>query len=270
MRRTAFKAGAMAAALLVAGSALADDDDPRFCPTRPSIGGSSCTTEPGRVHVEASFLDWERDDQADQREDRIVAADLLVRVGVASKTEVQLGWTAYGQDRTRDKETGAIDTIRGTGDLRFAVRQHLAGEKGKPFSAGVEAFVTAPTGKYPVGDGTWGAGVVVPVQYNLTEKVAIAFTGEADAAANQSGAGRHFAYSGITSLRYKFSEKVSATAEFSLERDQDPEGHETHALAALSTAWRPTKVLQLDVLAVAGLNHNTPDFRLVTGGAILF
>ncbi|WP_294332833.1 transporter [uncultured Sphingomonas sp.] len=258
-----------ASALLAAGSALADDD-PRFCPTRPSIGGSSCTTEPGRVHVEASFLDWERDDQPDQREDRIAAADLLLRVGVASKTEVQLGWTAYGQDRTRDKASGGIDTIRGTGDLRFAVRQHLAGEKGRPFSAGVEAFVTAPTGKYPIGDGTWGAGVIVPVQYNLTEKVAVAFTGEADAAANQSGAGSHFAYSGITSLRYKFSERVTTTAEVSLERDQDPQGHETHALAALSTAWRPTKVLQFDVLAVAGLNHNSPDFRLVTGGAILF
>lgn len=269
MRRTFCKVGMAASALLAAASALADDD-PRFCPTRPSIGGSSCTTEPGRVHVEASFLDWERDDQPDQREDRIVAADLLLRVGVASKTEVQLGWTAYGQDRTRDKASGAIDTIRGTGDLRVAVRQHLAGEKGKPFSAGVEAFVTAPTGKYPISDGTWGAGVIVPVQYNLTEKVAVAFTGEADAAANQSGAGRHFAYSGITSLRYKFSEKVTTTAEVSLERDQDPQGHETHALAALSTAWRPTKVLQFDVLAVAGLNHNAPDFRLVTGGAILF
>lgn len=270
MGRKARSAGMVAAALIAASPALADDDDPRFCPTRPSIGGSSCTTEPGRVHVEASFLDWERDDQSSQREDRIVASDLLVRIGVAAKTEVQLGWTAFGQDRTRDKESGEIETIRGTGDLRFALRQHLAGEKGKPFSAGVEAFVTAPTGKYPVGDGTWGAGVIVPVQYDLTEKVAVSFTGEADAAPNQSGSGRHFAVSGITSLRYKFSEKVTTTAEFSLERDQDPEGHETRALAAVSTAWRPTKTLQLDILAVAGLNRNSPDFRLVTGGAILF
>ncbi|WP_294253888.1 transporter [uncultured Sphingomonas sp.] len=259
----------LGAALLAAGNAFAEDD-PRFCPTRPSIGGSSCTTEPGRVHVEASFVDWERDDTADQREDRIVTADLLVRAGVGSKTEVQLGWTGYGHDRTRDKASGAIDRVTGTGDLRFAIRQHLAGEKGKPFSAGVEGFVTAPTGKSPIGDGTWSAGAIVPVQYDLTEKLAVAFTGEADAAANESGQGRHFAYSGITSLRYKLSEKVTTTAEFSLERDNDPEGHETHALAALSTAWRPTKVLQFDLLAVAGLNRNSPDLRLVAGGAVLF
>lgn len=260
---------ALTTALLAAGNAFADDD-PRFCPTRPSIGGSSCTTEPGRVHVEASFVDWERDNTADQREDRIITADLLVRAGVGSKTEVQLGWTGYGHDRTRDKASGAIDTVHGTGDLRFAIRQHLAGEKGKPFSAGVEGFVTAPTGKSPIGDGTWSAGAIVPVQYDLTEKLAMSFTGEADAAANESGQGRHFAVSGITGLRYKLSEKVTATAEFSLERDNDPEGHETHALAALSTAWKPTKVLQLDLLALAGLNHHTPDLRLVAGGAVLF
>lgn len=259
----------LVAALLAADNALADDDS-RFCPTRPSIGGSSCTTEPGRVHVETSFLDWQRDDRAQEREDQILAADLLVRVGVASKTEVQVGWTGYGRARTRDKAGGTMETVRSSGDLRFALRQHLAGEKGKPFSAGIEGFVTAPTGKAPIGDGTWSAGAIVPVQYDLTEKLAVSFTGEADAAADESGQGRHLAYSGITSLRYKLSERVTTTAEVFLERDNDPAGHETHALAALSTAWKPTKVLQLDMLAVAGLNHRSPDVRLVAGGAVLF
>jgi predicted porin len=257
------------AALLPAAPAMADDE-PRFCPTRPSIGGSSCTTEPGQVHVEYSFLDWQRDDQADQRNDRIVTADLLTRVGVGKNTELQLGWTAFGHDRTRDKASGAIDTVNGTGDVTFAIRQHLAGAEGKPFSAGVQAFVTAPTGPNPVGAGTWTSGVIVPVQYDLTEKVAVSFTGEADAAANESGDGRHLAYSGIAGLRYKLTDNISTFAELSIERDDDPEGHETFALAAFSTAWRPTKKLQFDVLAVAGLNRASPDIRLVTGGAVLF
>jgi hypothetical protein len=257
------------AALFIAGPAMADDE-PRFCPTRPSIGGSSCTTEPGKVHVEYSFLDWQRDDQADQRNDRIVTADLLTRVGVGKNTELQLGWTGFGHDRTRDKTSGAIDTVNGTGDVTFAVRQHLAGAEGKPFSTGIQAFVTAPTGRNPVGAGTWTTGVIIPVQYDLTEKLAVSFTGEADAAANESGDGRHLAYSGIAGLRYKLTDNISTFAELSLERDDDPEKHETFALAAISTAWRPIKTLQFDVSAVAGLNRASPDIRLVTGGAVLF
>ncbi|MCT8002086.1 transporter [Sphingomonas sanguinis] len=269
MRRTVMGLlGIMAVA--AAAPALAEDDEPRFCPTRPSIGGSSCTTEPGRVHVEVSTLDWQRDDQSDQRDDRIITADILTRVGIGKNTELQFDWVGYGHDRTRDKTDGSVDTITGTGDMTFAIRQHLAGQKGKAFSAGVQAFFTAPTGRYPVGEGTWSTGVIVPVQYELTEKLAIALTGEADAAANESGMGRHLAYSEITGLRYKFTEKVTATAELSLERDDEPDQHETMALAALSAAWRPTKVMQLDILAVAGLNHASPGLRLVTGGALLF
>ena len=267
-RRILWLAGA-AAALFAVAPAMADDE-PRFCPTRPSIGGSSCTTEPGRLHVEFSLVDWQRDDQPDQREDRIVAADLLARLGVGKNTEVQLGWTAFGHDRTRDKTSGALDTVNNTGDVTFAIREHLAGQEGKPFSAGVQAFVTAPTGRYPVGSGTWTTGVIVPVQYDLTKKLAVSFTGEADAAANESGDGRHLAYSGIGGLRYKVTDNISTFAELSIERDNDPSGHQTIALAAFSTAWRPTKTLQFDILAVAGLNRVSPDIRLVAGGAVLF
>lgn len=264
--------GAMlaAAALLGAGPAAAQDDGPRFCPTRPSLGGSSCTTEPGRVHVEMSALDWQRDDQTDTREDRIVTADILTRFGVGKDTELQLEWVGYGRDRTRDKAAGTIETATGTGDVRLAVRQHLAGAKGKTFSAGIEGFVTLPSGRMPVGDGTWSAGIIVPLQYDLTDTIAIAVTGEADAAANPSGMGRHLAYSEITGLRYKMTDQVTTTAELALERDDAPGQHETQALAALSAAWRPTKVVQLDVLVATGLNRAAPDFRLVTGGAILF
>ena len=255
--------------LAIASPAWAEDE-PRFCPTRPSIGGSSCTTEPGKLHLEYSFLDWQRDDQPDSREDKVVAADFLARLGVGKDTEVQFGWTAYGHDRMRDKASGQVDTVNGTGDVTFALREHLAGGEGKPFSAGVQGFVTAPTGRYPIGAGTWSAGAIVPVQYDLTKKLAVSFTGEADAAANESGSGRHLAYNGIGGFRYKLAENVNAYAEIQIERDDDPSGHETHALAAFSTAWRPTKRLQFDVLAVAGLNHDSPDIRLVTGGAVLF
>lgn len=260
--------GALLAA--VATPALAQDDEPRFCPTRPSIGGSSCTTEPGQVHLEWSTLDWQRDDNSDSREDRIVSADLLARVGVGKDTELQFGWTAFGHDRTRDKASGAIDQVNGTGDISFAVREHLTGHEGVPFSAGVQVFVTAPTGRYPVGAGTWSAGAIVPVQYDLTKKLAVDFTAEGDAAANQSGNGRHLAYSGIGGLRYKLSDQVTLFQELEVQRDDDPSGHETHTLAASSIAWRPTKRFQLDLLGAFGLNRTTPDVRLVTGGAVLF
>ncbi len=274
MRRALFAALALLAATPALAQDQGDDDHeptkPRFCPNRPTLGSSSCTTEPGRIHVELSLLDWQRDDRSDGREDRVLVADLLTRIGVGDKTEVQVGWTAFGHDRERDKQMGEVDRTDGVGDVTLALRQHLAGQEGRPFSLGVQPFVTLPVGRYPVGAGTWSAGVIVPLQYDLTKTVAAQVTVEGDAAANESGSGRHLAYSGIVGLRYKLTEDVSLVGELELERDRDPSGHETHALAAGSVAWKPTKTFQIDAQAVAGLNRTSPDIRLILGGAVLF
>ena len=258
-------------ALTATAPALAQESaGPRFCPDRPSLGSSGCTTDPGRVQFEFSALDWQLDNRRDQRSDSVVASDLLARVGVTPTTEVQLGWTAFGHVRTRDKLTGAISSVNGVGDVTFGVRQNLKNPEGSGFSFAIQPQVTLPVGREPIGAGDWAAGVLLPVTYSLSSKVSLGFTGEVDAAVDGDGDGQHLAYSGIWGAGYGLSDKLSATAELSLQRDNDSAGHKTQSLAALSLAYRPRKTLQLDVLAVAGLNRTSPDVELVTGGAILF
>ncbi|MGU3391985.1 transporter [Sphingomonas sp. M1A8_2b] len=259
----------MAAAIFVASPAVAQDD-PVFCPNRPSLGSNACITAPGHVQVELSTLDWQRDDNADQREDTILAGDFDARFGVAKSTELQLSWTPFGRVRTRDKTTGLIDTTTGIGDFRLGLRRNFRNPDGKGFSFAAEPFVTLPIGRDPVGAGDWGAGIVLPVSYEVSEKVQLSLTGEGDAAVDEDGNGRHLAYSGIVGLGYSLAETLTATAELSVLRDDDPTGHHTETAAAGSVAWKARKTLQVHVLAVAGLNHDTPDLRLVTGGAVLF
>ncbi len=257
-------------AMLAATPAFAQADEPRFCPNRPSLGASACTTEPGKVQVELSGVDWQRDDTADSREDTVITGDLLVRFGLGAQTEAQVEWAGYGHVRTRDKATGAVDTQSGAGDIRLALRQNLKSPDGSGLSYGVEPFVTLPVGRAPIGDGDWGAGVMVPVTYDLTEKWNLAFTGQAEAAPDEDRDGRHLAYSGIIGLGYALDKKWTAVAELSVARDDDPVEAHTEIVAAGSLAWQPRTGLQLDMLGTAGLNHDAPDFRLVTGGAILF
>lgn len=262
--------GLLALAAMAATPALAQADEPRFCPNRPSLGSSACTTEPGKVQVEVSGIDWQRDDTSDSREDTVLSGDLLVRVGLGASTEAQIDWAGFGHVRTRDKIGGAIDTVNGVGDVTLALRQNFANPDGKGLSYGVQPFVTLPVGREPIGAGDWGAGVIVPVTYDLSDKVNLEFTGEADAAPDEDGNGRHFAYSGIFGLGYELSKQWTVVGELSVARDDDPVDKHTEAVAAGSLAWRPRQTLQLDLLGTVGLNHDAPDFRLVTGGAILF
>ena len=265
------KAGALAtaaAALLLAAPALAQEE--RFCPNRPSLGASGCTVLPGQVLVELSGIDWQRERGEGERTDTILFGDAILRTGLDEHTEVQLGWTPLAIVRTRDVTSGAVRRRSGVGDVRLAVRRSFSGADGHRLSAAIEPFVVLPTSSNGVGDGTWSAGAVLPVYYELPGGWSVDFTGEVSALADEDGRGRHADVSGVVGVGYDISDAVTATAEFYAERDADPAHHATVLLAAGSMAWQPGRRTQIDLLAAAGLNHDAPDVRIVVGGAVLF
>lgn len=249
--------------------AAGQTDDPRFCPNRPSLGSSACTTEPGQIQVELAGLDWERDRTQTERRDTIVAGDAIARFGVGPATEIQVAWTAFGSERRRDRDVGGIDHSSGVGDVTLAVRQNLRAPDGKGLSFGLQPFVTLPVGSSPIGAGDWAAGVLLPVTFDVGDATNLQLTGEAEAAVDEDGSGRHLRYSGILGLSQELGERFTINGEVMLERDDDPAGRETRALAAVSVAWHPAKTWQIDLLGVAGLNRDAPDVRLALGGALL-
>lgn len=258
-----------ALALLLPTAAWAQDD-PRFCPNRPSLESSACTTESGRVHVEFSVADWTLDDTADERNDTILGGDFLARFGVGPSTELQVAWTPIAYARLRDKATGAVSRVARPGDARLAVRQNLAKPDGSGLSYGIEPFVTMPLGHEPVGAGTWGAGVVLPVTYDVNDVVNVGFTGELDAAPDEDGRGRHFQYSGVAATSLSLSDAVSLTLEGELLRDDDPAGHDTQALGGVGITWKYSKTRAFYAEAIGGLNRASPDVQIYAGVAALF
>lgn len=261
----------LALSALAATPALAQEGrELRFCPNRPSLGASACTTDPGHVQFEYSAIDWQRDSTARDREDQVIVADLLARIGIGAQTEIQIGWTAFGTDREQRRRSGRVSRVNTIGDVRLALRQNIRNPDGEGLSFGIEPFVILPLGRQPISSGDWGAGAVLPVSYDLSPTINLSFTGQVAALGDEDGRGRHANYSGIVGLSYEIADAVTLASEVSLERDQDPMGHETHLLAAQSVAWQVTKRTQLDVLVAAGLTRTTPDVRLALGGAILF
>lgn len=256
------RALALAALALASGAAAQDRD---YCPSRPGLGTPACTIDPGKVSVETAVADWERDDRSDTRMDTVLVGDTVVRVGLSTTTEAIVGWTPYGHVRERDKASGVIDRFSGVGDVTLGVKANLASPDGSGLAFAVLPYVTLPTGRVPVGAGDWGAGVLAPLTYDLTDSVNLQFTPEVDAAVNESGDGRHLAYSGVAGVDVKLTEAVDVTAEIETLRDEDPSGSTTQAFAALSLGWMAKDDLQLDVGAVAGLNHDTPDARVYAG-----
>lgn len=254
------------AVLLIAGTGIAQAEELRpLCADRPGLGTPACTVDQGRTIVELGGGDWTLDRDDAQRSDSLLAGELLVRHGVTPNLEVQAGWTAFGTVRTRDKASGAVSRSSGIGDVTVAARYNLSNPDGSGFSAAIMPYATLPTGGQAIGAGDWGAGLILPVTYSLSDTIGIELTPEIDAAVDSDRNGRHLAYGSVIGLSAALSSSVSGAIEVQMTRDEDPAGPATQALAGLSFGWQPGDNLQLDAGAVAGLNSASPDIELYFG-----
>lgn len=236
-----------------------------FCADRPGMDTPACTLEPGRVQIELGIGDWTLDRTTTTRTDTISLGDALLRVGLDDRTEAQIGWTAYGFSREKDRIGGSRDRVSGVGDVTLAIRRNLTNPDGSGLAMALEPYVTLPAGNAAIGAGDWGAGLIVPVTLDLSDAVNVGVTPEIDAAVDADRSGRHLAFGSVVSLNLAISDAVSTTIELAAFRDQDPDGHNTQSLAGLSFGWQPGKDVQFDIGANAGLNRDTPDIELYVG-----
>jgi hypothetical protein len=246
------------------GMAMAQDARD-LCADRPGLGTPACTVDAGRVVMELGLGDWTRETDGASRTDTIETGDALVRVGLTDHLEAQIGWTAYGHVRTRDRSDGGIERDGGTGDMRVALRRNLSNPDGSGLSIAIMPYASLPSGGSAIGDGDWGAGLLLPVSFDLGSGLSLALTPEIDAAVDDDRSGRHLAYGSVAGLGLTLSDSVSGSIEVSVMRDADPTGHSTQALGGLSFAWQSSDDMQFDIGFNAGLNGDSPDSEVYFG-----
>lgn len=241
-----------------------------ICPSFAGLDTGPCTTEPGHVTAELLPIDFTHDHGSDQVEDDFLVGHFLVRAGVTSSTELQAEWVPYGHSRVRDRLTGQIERYGRAGDVTIGIRQNFVGPDGQGTGVAIQPFVTLPVGHRPVGAGDWGAGVIVPIAFDLSDAISLTFDPEADAAVDDDGDGRHLAYGGVVSLAAKLSEKLTAQLDYQGFRDRDPSGHSTFHRVAGTLTLQPGKTFALFSTAALGLDRDAPDLQLFVGVARLF
>jgi hypothetical protein len=202
----------------------------------------------------------------------MILGDIALRYGVGTSTELRLGWIAYGHIRVRDRATGLVQRQQGIGDITIGLRQNLHNPDGSGFSVAVQPFATLPAGGHAIGAGTWIAGLVVPISYQLPDNIQLGFTGEIDAAPDQDRHGRHTAYSGTVAFSVPVTNRLTGSAELWAMHDRDPAGHSSQYSLDLAAAWIPDRSgrLQLDAGTFLGLNRQTPDVEAYVGVARKF
>ena len=160
-----------------------------------------------------------------------------------------------------------VSRDHGSGDVTIGLRQNFHNPDGSGLSIAVQPFATLPTGGHAIGAGTWGAGLVVPVSYQLPSNIQFGLTSEIDAAPDEDRHGRHLAYSETASVSVPVTKSITGSAEIWAMRDRDPAGHSSQYSLDLAAAWIPKEKgrLQFDAGTYLGLNRQTPDIEAYVG-----
>lgn len=238
-----------------------------LCSELGGLDTPACIVDPAKLQVEVGMGDWTLDKSDGQRKDTIDTGEILLRYGVTGTTEVRLGWTAFGYARTRDLASGAIQRTTGVGDVTLGIKQSIShpAEGKTGFAVAILPYATLPSGRQDVGAGDWSAGLIIPTSYKLSDDFSLEMTPEVVAAVNESGSSRHLAYGTAFGVQAHVTKTFIVTPEVQLVRDRDPIGHATMSRASLSLDYQPQKYTIIDVEAIAGLNHATPDIELAWG-----
>lgn len=240
-----------------------------FCVDRPGLGTPACTIDAQHVAVELGLVDWSVDRSAGGRTDSIALSDILIRYGLSNSLEAQIGWQGLGVVRQR-KSSGAVDHSTGTGDVRIALRQSLINPDGSGLSLAVMPFFTIPIGRSGIGENDWSAGVLLPVSFELSDELQVAFTGEIEHAADEQGSSHHLAYGGTVGIEAPLTDDLSGTFELAAKRNDERSQPSTQFLTGASAAWLISPSFQLDAGINLGLNRSTSDLELYVGLAKRF
>lgn len=244
---------------------MAQDRD--FCANRPGLGTPPCTLAAGQAMAEIGLVGWDHSADAQTIEDDLTFGDALLRVGLDSRTEVEVGFGGYADNRLRLRQTGQISNLTGAGDITLALRRGLAGPNGP---VAVQVSVTLPSGAKQIGAGDWSAGLVLPAALPLPRGFELDLSPELDLAPDSLRPGHHLVWGGVVGLGHQIGKGLALEGELGAWRDDDPDGGSSDVRAGLSLAWQAGRDWQLDLEADQGLSVAAPHHSLTVGLAHRF
>jgi hypothetical protein len=238
-----------------------------FMPDRPSITNGPYTVDPGHWLLEIGLFEYTRDRDNNEgiRLDSFAFGDTNIRLGLTSRAELDLAFTAYTTILTTDKATNAHLNQGGFSDLTLRSKINFYGDDGGPFAIGLIPFVTFPSGADGVGARGFAGGVGFPVQFALPADFQLGM--ESTIQSNHElGGGSHFDYLNSVSLGHPITKKLSTYIEFAT--DISTEAH-TAWIGTLDTAlvYQPADNWQLDAGVNIGVTKAANDLFTFIGAA---
>jgi Putative MetA-pathway of phenol degradation len=249
-----------------AQEASATDNPPlsAICTDRPTKSSYACTVDAGHFQYESDVVNesYLRLDGATTR-DWIIFNPTL-KYGLTSDVDVEANISPLEIVSSRDKN-GAHETLAGSGDLYLRLKYEFLNISGGNLQMAVVPYIKAPTARQGIGDGATEGGVLIPLNYKLTDTLTLTTVPEVDSFKDASTSGYHLNTVQLMTLGVSLPHGFNVYGELWGDWNFEPEGTLRECSADLAVTYGPTQYLQLDTGINFGLNRLTPAVQAYVG-----
>ena len=255
---------AVAAGASLAVGTAAEAADPDVCAAPAGIGLHSCVFPEGQVVVETTLVDWEHDTGGPLTTTSVLGANTLVHVGLTHRLEVQIGWAPFDRERILDHRNDFAAQDTGLGDVVVGGKAELLADDAIVGLA-LQGNLSIPVGNLRFGGKSPGGTVALAIAYDITDRVSVALTPQADYLPDRVDGGRHLLFGATAGVDVVVAAEWTATGEYRLARDLDPAFHRTEHIVGLAVAFTPSKRWQVNGGLQLGVTPNSPRAEVTFG-----
>ncbi|MBN9547016.1 MAG: transporter [Alphaproteobacteria bacterium] len=253
--------------LLAAAGAKADDAGenlPAICTDRPTKSNYACTVEPGHFQYEADLFNATAYDKGGSSTETWLVLNPTLKYGIAPGIDIEGSFSPFVRVRNDDGR-GAASVITGPSDVTVRLKYQFADADESKLQATLLPYVKAPTARLGIGNGAWEGGLLLPVNYKLTDTITLTTVPELDVLKNSLDDGRHAATSQLVNMGLALAGGITLYAELWGAWNFDPVGTVEQFSADAAVAYALTPYFQIDAGLNFGLNAATPDMQGYVG-----
>ena len=210
-----------------------------FCTDRPTKGTGPCTVDAGHLQIESYVFNATLQNSDGVVTDTYLYTNPNLKLGITEDLDVELNVSPYVEIVAHDHRSGERSDIAGFGDMFLRVKTSLVGNGQGPFSAALDPYLKLPTAAPGIGNRAVEGGLVLPLQFALSDVWSLSLAPEGDVLKNNLDDGRHAAGAAALGITGTINSQISASAEVWAAVNSDPSGTGTQDSFDVAATWQP-------------------------------
>jgi hypothetical protein len=237
---------------------------PAICTDRPTKSNAACTVDEGHWQYESDLFNGSFIREGGVTTDTYLVTNPTLKYGLTKSIDLEANIAPYEVVSTHDK-FGNSSTVGGAGDLYLRLKWNFYNSADGKLSIAAIPYVKAPIARMGIGNGAFEGGLILPIDYKLTEKITLATVPEVDDFKDSVGDGHHVNTAQLVNVGYSLPANVTVYGELWGDWNYDPVKEIDQYSADVAAAWGVTNYFQLDAGLNFGLNRYTPGVQAYFG-----